>query len=381
MAKSKDKPRSGESLRTRKGKASLGFASIVLASLITGAVYLQATDQWDVITGAASLKYQEWFEGIVNDPDNEEYRAELIAHVVEHYRETPSKKSLPLRNDDGQVIGRFRINTADVVQPYKDDPDPAKQRVYVVDLSGSGELWHDVGGRVRFNGVAIVTYHVDFKVEEWAAYAYFECAEIEGAKFEHTHIDNFLGKMFPMAVRNAGTKALEESLRPGFTVIAKSNGDTYLAAGRVGTEFAPRVGPYNEFDAEEGFETIHDDVTLLHAEYRDYLGPIELFDDAELRITLEAESLNPRKSLGVDVYVLTESQFQNFEHFYPDDLDQLAKLESIEEVHDVQKLNRTLKGLGGIVYILIDYTEFGSIKDPDDFADAGLIKYYIRAKR
>ena len=382
MAVSKNqKPTSGESLRTRKGKASLGFVSVVLIALISGSVYLQVTDQWSVLSSAASLKYQEWFEGLVNDPDNEEYRAELITHVVEHYRETPSKKSLPLRNDEGQVIGRFRINTADVLQPHADDPDPAKRRIYAVNLSGSGELWHDVGGRVRFNGVAIVTYQVDFRVEEWAAYAYFECTEIEGAKFEHTHIDNFLGKMFPTAVRNAGTEALEESLRPGFTVIAKSNGDTYLAAGRVGTEFVPRKGPYEEIDGENGFETIHNDTTLLHAGYRDYLGPIELFDDAELRITLEAESLDPRKSLGIDLYILTEAQFQNFEHFYPSDLDKLAKLENIEEIHDVQKVNRSLTGLSGNVYVLIDYTEFGNSKDPDDFADGGLIKYYVRAKR
>ncbi|MBZ0135036.1 MAG: hypothetical protein K8I27_01530 [Planctomycetes bacterium] len=380
-ASKKNKPTAGESLRTRKGKASLGFVSITMVALIIGALYLQVTDQWNVITGAATLRYQEWFEGIVNDPDNEEYRAQLIAHVVEHYRETPSRKSLPLRNDAGQVIGRFRINTADVLQPHQDDPDPARRRVYVVNLSGSGELWHDVGGRVRFNGVAVVTYHVDFKVEEWAAYAYFECAQIEGAKFEHTHIDNFLGKMFPMAVRNAGTEALEESLRPGFTVIAKSGGDTYLAAGRVGTEFVPRKGPYAEADASASFETIHNDTTLLHAGYRDYLGPIELFDDAELRITLEAESLEPRKSLGVDVYVLTEEQFQHFENFYPDELDKLPKLECIEAVHDMRKVNRTLTGLSGNVYILIDYTEFGSGKDPDDFADAGFIKYYVRAKR
>ena len=377
----KSKASSGDSLRSRKGKASLGFMSVVMIALVTGGVYLKVTDQWDVITGAASLTYQEWFEGIVNDPNNEDYRAQLIARVVEHYRETPSKKSLPLRNEAGQVIGRFRINAAEVDQPHRDDPDPAKRRIYVVNLSGTGELWHEAGGRVRFNGVAVVTYEVDFKVEEWAAYAYFECTQIEGAKFEHTHIDNFLGKMFPMAVRNAGTRSLEESLRPGFTVIAKASGDTYLAAGRVGREFVPRKGPYEEFDAKDGFETIHDDATLLHAGYRDYLGPIELFDDAELRITLEAESLEPRKSLGVDVYVLTEEQFQHYEEFYPDDLDRLAQLESIEQVHDMQKMNRTMTGLSGNVYILIDYTEFGSRKDPDDFADAGLIKYYIRAKR
>ncbi|MCA8919303.1 MAG: hypothetical protein KDB32_09515 [Planctomycetes bacterium] len=382
MARSaKSERKSGTSLRTRKGKASMVFAGLVALLLLTGGAYLQITDQWNVVTAAASLKYEEWVKGVVNHPDNEAMRADLIAHVVEHYRETPAKKSLPLRDDEGHVIGRFRINVADVAQPFATSEDPAQRRIYTVDLSGQGELWHETGGRVRFHGSALVTYVVDFEIDDWAAYAHFQCTDVEHPQFECDHIDNILGKIFSGAVRSAGTKALDESLRPGFTVIAKTNGDTWLAAGKVGREFVPRKGPYPETDADEGFETITNDVSLLHPGFRDYLGPIELFDDAELRITMEAESLEPPKTVGIDVYVLTEEQYEQFEHFYPGDMDRLAKLDSIEFRHDMQKLNMTTTGLSGNVYILLDYTGWGSGKDPEDRAEAGLVKYYVRAKR
>ncbi|MCB9894197.1 MAG: hypothetical protein H6839_07105 [Planctomycetes bacterium] len=380
-ASKKSERKSAESLRSGKGKASLAFAGAVLAVLAGGATYLQLTDQWGVVTGAAALKYQNWFEGLVNDPDNEEYRTELITHVVEHYKQTPSKKSLPLRNDAGQVVGRFRIKSAEVDQPNRGSTDPAERRIYTVDLQGSGELWHETGGRVRFHGTAFVTYSVDFKVEDWAALAYFQCLDVQRPKFECDHIDNILGQIFIGAVRSAGTEALDESLRPGFTVIAKANGDTYLAGGKVSASFTPRKGPFEETDAGEGFETIQNDVTLLHAGYRDYLGPIELFDDSELRVTIETESLEPRKTFGADVYILNEEQFQLYESHYPSKLDDLKELPRLDSRYDVSKLNMDRQDLTGNVYILIDYTGWGNGRDPDDRAEAALVRYYVRAKR
>jgi hypothetical protein len=374
-----DRPTARESIRTRKGKASIGFAGLVLLALIGGGVYLQATDQWGVITSAAGLRYQTLVEDFVND--DESLRTDIIQRAIEHYRETPAKKSLPLRNDAGQVIGRFRINVANVDQPHKDSEDAAKRRIYTVDLAGSGELWHETGGRVRFHGSAFVTYSVDFKVEDWAVFCYFECVNVERPKFECDHIDNILGRIFSDVVRKAGTEALDEALRPGFTVIARSDGETWLAAGKVDKRYTPRKGPYVEHDVDNGYETIHNDVTLLHAGFRDYLGPIELFDGAELRITLEAQPSEAGKTFGADVYVLTEEQFQHFEDFYPGNMDKLQKLENLDAVYDVQKLNRDIRDLSGNIYILIDNTGWGSGKDPEDRAEAGIVRYYVRAKR
>jgi hypothetical protein len=376
---SREKPSARESIRTGKGKASIGFAGVVLVALLSGGVYLQATDQWGVITSAAGLRYQAFVEDIVND--DEQLRTDIIERAIEHYRETPAKKSLPLRNEAGQVVGRFRINVANVDQPHKDDEDPAKRRIYTVDLAGSGELWHETGGRVRFHGSAFVTYSVDFRVEDWAVFCFFECVNVERPRFVCDHIDHLLGRIFSELVRKAGTEALDEALRPGFTVIARSDGETWLAAGKVDKRYTPRKGPMVEADLEDGWETIHNDVTLLHAGFRDYLGPIELFDGAQLRITLQAQPTEAGKTFGADVYVLTEEQFKSFEDFYPSSMDKLQKLENLDSVYDVQKLNRDITGLSGNVYILIDNTIFGSGKDPEDRAEAGLVTYYVRAKR
>lgn len=373
-----ESPHSGSSLRSRKGRASLLFAAAVLFALFASGAYVQVSGKGKGLLAAADLKYREFIEGFVNDPGNESMRADLIERVVEHYRTTPSKKSLPLRDDNGRIIGRFRIEVAKVDQPHKHSTDAAQRRTYTCDLTGFGELWHETGGRVRFTGSALVTYQVDFKVEDWAAYAYFACASIERARFECEHIDNILGQIFKAAVRNAGTAALTESLQPGFTVIAKPNGDTWLAAGQVGPEFKPHIGPFTETDRD--FETIWNDTTLLHAGFRDYIGPMELFAGNELRITMEAESLEPAKSLGVDVYIVTEDEFRRYEDCYPNKLNSL-RWQPLETRIDMQKLNLNTSDYRGNVYVIMDYTGLGSGKDPSKRAEAGLLKYYVRIKR
>jgi hypothetical protein len=367
------------SLRTGRGKASVGFAGFVLVALLVGTGYLAATGKWDVIAGSAELHYRDWFEGLVNDPGNEEYRTALIAHLVDYYRETPARKSLPLRNEDGYVVGRFRIHVADVEQPHENSANVAHRRIYKVELAGSGELWHDFGGRVRFRGRATVTYQLDFRIQDWTAYCYFTCVRVENARFDCTHIDNLLGQIFSTAVRSAGMRSLTESLEPGFTIIAKPNGETWLAFGHVGKEFQPRKGPCEEHDAD--CETIVNDASLLHAAYRDYLGPIELHDGDELRVTIETESMEPERTFGLDVYVLTEEQFQRYEQFYPDRLHELGKVPCLDARFDMQKLNMRSTAYTGNIYILADYTGLGSGRDPDNRAEAGLAKYYVRVKR
>lgn len=366
---------SGGSIRLRKGKASIGFAGVVMAGLLAGAGYLHVTGQWGVIAGATEMQYREWFEALVNDPDNEEYRAKLIQHVVEHYRETPAGKSLPLRDEQGRVVGRFRIHEAKIEQPYADSDEPAQRRVYTVALNGGGELWHETGGRVRFTGKAFVTYQVDFRVQEWAAYAYFTCLSIEREWFECLHIDNIWGNVFKSLVRNAGKRSLVECLEPGFTIIARPNGDTWLAFGHVGKEFQPRKGPFEESDRDCECEC--NDASLLHAGYRDYLGPIELFDGNELRVTIETEPLDPSRSFGVDVLLLSEEEFLRYEQSYPRKLRDMQPLQSLEQRVNMQKLNHTFTGLTGKVYLLVDNTGLSGQRRPSD----GLVKYYVRTKR
>jgi hypothetical protein len=358
--------------------ASMLFALAVLGSLAAAAGWLHHTGKLGAVTQGAALTYRDWIENVVNDPGNETYRAEVLTRVVDAYRETPVGKSLGLRNDAGQVVGRFRIEVAEVTQLAAADNSPAARRRYDVALSGSGELWHQTGGRVRFAGSALVTYEVDFRVHNWRVYAWFTCLDLRRAEFECTHIDHVLGQILPGIVRKAGREALEESLRPGFTLVLDSAGNCWCAHGRVGTEFRPRKGPMPETDTD--CETLWNDVSRLERGFRDYLGPIELHAGEELRVTVQARGLDPHENFGPDVLLLTESEFFAYEERYPDGFDRPPALNPVEAGYNVQRQNFEVKGRTGRFYL--DYTEFGlSHEQWKRQTRPGLVEYYVRARR
>lgn len=356
------------------------FAMAVLLSLAVGVGYLKLTGRLDPVVQGAAITYRDWIENFVNDPENETYRAEVLARVIDAYRDLPAGKSLGLRNDEGQVIGRFRIAVATITQPGAASNVPAERRRYRVALTGNGELWHDTGGRVRFTGSATVDYDVDFKVDDWTVFAWFTCADVSGAQFECTQIDNLLGQLMPGIVRRAGRAALEESLRPGFTLILKPNGDAWLTKGRVGHEYQPRKGPMPETDTD--CETLWNDTTRLERGFADYLGPIELRAGEELRVTARASALDPRENFGVDVLCLTAADFAAYEERYPNRLDRPLSLSPVEGGYNVQRQTFEVKDRPGTYFLLLDYTEFGlSHEHWKQQTRPGLVEYYVRIKR
>lgn len=380
MAASRKSDRPEPGARRLARPASTLFALVVLATLASGAGYLHYTGRLGGITEGAVVTYRDWIEAVVNDPENESYRAEVLTRVIEEYRTTPVGKSLGLRNDAGQVVGRFRIDVAEVTQLAGTDNSPAARRRYDVLLRGTGELWHETGGRVRFNGSAEVTYEVDFRVQDWQVYAWFTCEDLRKPEFECTHIDHLLGQLIPGIVRKAGRAALEESLRPGFTLILDAKGNSWCAHGRVGTEFKPRPGPMPETDGD--CETLWNDVTRLERDFRDYLGPIDLHPGEELRVTVETQSLDAAENFGPDILLLSESEFQAYEQLYPEDLDKPLRLNPVEGGYNVQRQNFEVKGRTGRFYLLIDYTEFGlSHEQWKRQKHPGLVRYYVRLRK
>lgn len=378
MASRRDAPRPEPGARRYARAVSALFMLIVLGGLAGGAGYLHLTGRLGTLTQGAALEYQNWLEQVVNDPDNAAYRAEVLRRAVDAYRTTPVGKSLPLRDDAGHVVGRFRIQVADVTpQPQ---PDPKARPRYDVRISGGGELWHETGGRVRFEGRAELTYEVDFKVDQWKAYCWFTCTDLRKPEFECTHIDNILGQMLPGVVRNAGRAALEESLRPGFTLVLNPGGDTWVAQGKVGREFKPRSGPFAESDRD--CETLWNDVSRLERGFRDYLGPLELHTGEELRVTVEALSLDAAENFGPDVLLLSEADFAAYEDCYPRRMAQVPAFKPIEGGFNVQRQNFEVKGRTGRFYLVIDYTEYGlSHEHWKRQKHPGLVKYYVRLKK
>jgi len=356
------------------------FALVVVGALCCGTGYLHFSGRLGGITHSAAATYRDWIEAVVNDPENEEYRAEVLTRVIEEYRDTPVGKSLGLRNEAGQVVGRFRINVAQVSQPTAVSSEPAARRRYEVKLNGSGEIWHDTGGRCRFNGSAEVTYEVDFRVQDWRVYAWFTCIDLRNALFDCTHIDHILGQLMPGIVRRAGREALEEALKPGFTLILDGSGESWITAGRVGPEFKPRVGPMAESDKD--CDTLWNDLSRLERDFRDYLGPIELHEGEELRVTVEAQSLNATENFGPDVLLLSETDFLAYEQRYPHELDRPLELTPVEGGYNVQRQNFEVKGRTGRYYLLLDYTEYGlSHEQWKRQRHPGLVRYYVRVKR
>ena len=313
----------------------------------------------------------------LNAPENETVRAAMIEQLVDIYKETPAGKSLALRDSQDRVIGRFRIDKADVIRDQK------KPRRFEVKLTGHGELWHEQGGRVRFEGGADVTYDIDFKLDSarLMAYSHFTCAKLANVHFNLLHVDNFLARMFTSVVETAGREAMEESIKPGFTIITRDDTESWLALGKVDKDFVPRKGPNPETD--ERADTICNDISLLQYGFRDYLGPFEMYSGDELRISLDVRGLEGREAPGVDLLVVSEEELKRYEALYPDklgkDLEALT-LKPIIEYNNSKSLKFTRNDLKGRYYVIIDRTAFGRGNQVKNEA-AAEVSYYGRIMR
>jgi len=367
-------PRRGRARRVRI--ASLVFA---LLAVITGfgLTYRFRPDLFQRV----KAHYGSIVSEFLNAPDNESVRAQLIEQLVDVYRETPAGKSLALRDEQGRVVGRFRIDRADVSQIGRASDDLKARRRFQVSLSGHGEMWHETGGRVRFDGGAEVTYEIDFLIDSLTVYTYFSVAKLHSTNFKVTQVDNILAQMFSSVVDHAGEQAVAESIQPGFTIITRDSGESWLAMGRVGREFVPKPGPNEEKDKD--CDTICNDVSLLQFKFRDYLGPFEMFEGDELRLTLDVSAFEGREAPGVDLLLVNEADFKRYEDLYPHGLGrgvEKLQLSPLIEHTNTRSLRFTRKGIQGRYYLIIDRTAFGRGNQSIDEYPCE-VKYYGRIKR
>ena len=349
------------------------FVGLLAIGVSTVFAFAVKPDWWHTL--------KSYYGGLLSDylnaPENEGVRAALIEQLVDIYKETPAGKSLALRDEKDRVIGRFRINSADIVRDQK------QPRRFEVKLAGAGELWHEKGGRVRFEGGANVTYDIDFKLDSarLMAYSHFTCVKLTDVHFNLVHVDNFLARLFTSVVETAGREAMEESIKPGFTIVTRDDTESWLALGKVDKDFVPRKGPNPETD--EGADTICNDVSLLQYGFRDYLGPFEMYSGDELRMTLEVRGLEGREAPGVDLLVVSEEDFKRYEALYPDklgkDLENLT-LKPIIEYNNSKSLKFTRDDLKGRYYVIIDRTAWGRGNQVKNEA-AAEVSYYGRIKR
>ncbi|MCC6573819.1 MAG: hypothetical protein IT462_08510 [Planctomycetes bacterium] len=361
--------------------ASLAPLVLILALTI---VYDQFKHQLRGHIDAAGITYADWVGNFINSPDNEAARTELISRVVGVMRDTPVGKSLPLRDEQQRVIGRFRINEATVSQPAANSPIAQERRRYDVRMKGDGELWHSAGGRVRFSGSADVQYVINTNVvaREFKVYAYFDCLEIREITFEITHVDNLLARIFSGFVNDAGKRAIQEGIMPGFTIITQADGKSYVAPGRATLDFKPREGPNKE---EQGWETLSNDVRLLRKDFRDYLGPFQAPAGAELRINLTVAGEGGKPAPGVDLLLVHAEAFKQYDDRYMSGTPgNMAGLEiaAVEQRWSTRELAYAGRPEPGMYYLVIDRTVFGKGDQTAQLSDiAAEVSYYVRMKR
>jgi hypothetical protein len=124
-------------------------------------------------------------------------------------------------------------------------------------------------------------------------------------------------------------------------------------------------------------------VSLLHVGYRDYVGPFEMYDDDQLRLLLEVKAQGGRETPGVDVFLVSEENFNTFEKHYPDNLGQGVEkfsLQPIVEYNNTKSLKFTGEKLSGRYFLIIDRTPWGRGNQPKDATPAE-VRYYGRIKR
>jgi hypothetical protein len=174
---------------------------------------------------------------------------------------------------------------------------------------------------------------------------------------------------------------MEESIKPGFTIITRDDTESWLAMGRVDRDFVPRKGPNAEIDPD--CDTICNDITLLQYGFRDYLGPFEMYDGDELRLTLDVRGLEGKEAPGVDILVISEEDLMRYEAQYPDslgsDLDKLT-LKPLIEYTNSKSLKFSRNDLKGRYFLLIDRTPWGRGNQVKNEA-AAEVSYYGRIKR
>jgi len=373
MADSQPSEKRQPSFLARHKRGAQMFVALLVIGASTIAAFAVKPDWWHTL----KAYYGSALSDYLNAPENEGVRAAMIERLVDIYKETPAGKSLALRDEQDRVIGRFRIDKADVLRDQK------QPRRFEVKLTGRGELWHEKGGRVRFEGSADVTYDIDFKLDSarLMAYSHFKCVKLANVNFNLLHVDNFLARMFTSVVETAGREAMEESIKPGFTIITRDDTESWLALGKVDKDFVPRKGPNPETD--EGTDTICNDISLLQYGFRDYLGPFEMYAGDELRMSLDVRGIDGREAPGVDLLVVSEEELRRYEALYPDklgkDLDNLT-LKPIIEYNNSKSLKFTRDDLKGRYYVIIDRTAFGRGNQVKNEA-AAEVSYYGRIRR
>jgi hypothetical protein len=219
--------------------------------------------------------------GVINDPGNVGLRRAILKFGIDRVCAEMTKRSLPLRlNPDDPSVGRFVTH-----QCASQDLGNGE---LAVQFRGSGYVWTNLTQRMAFDAGGAIQYDTDFQMDGSTMYIYFRKRASSGVTFQTKLVEQPQAaavNALPFGqggqgIGNAlGTRIMEAEIAKGFTVIRESNGSADFGVGMVPKGERPQA-PYRVTDG--GKVMLANDRSEVHQNQRDFVGPLEVTEGAEL---------------------------------------------------------------------------------------------------
>ena len=227
--------------------------------------------------------------GVVNDPSNRSLRAEILKCGTGRMCTEMRKRSMPLRlNAEDPAIGRFFATQCQ-------HRDTGGGELWV-QFTGFGYVWTNLTGRITFEASGTIQYDTDFLMDGSTMYVYFRQRQTSAANFVTRTVERQPASIisalpFGSGGQGLGTEVgsqiLKSEMAKGFTVVRKSDGATSFGFGIVDKGKQEDLAPFRV--TSSGNPILANDRSELHAEPRDFVGPLTDPDGAKLIINVAGD--------------------------------------------------------------------------------------------
>jgi hypothetical protein len=309
--------------------------------------------------------------GVVNDPSNKDLRAAILKFGMKQFCDEMLKHDAPLALQPGaSFIGRFYA-TQCAKQELQDGD-------WFVQFSGFGYAWTPLSKKLTFTMSGAVDYAADFQMSGSTMYIYFRPKQVTSSNFASHAIEQpvaqFLNSLSNVG-NTFGTQLVGSQLQAGFTVIRDSNGATDFSIGTI----AVGQRPLHPIDVHgDGRITWENARVEVHANERDFVGPIEITDSGRA-IWVSAQVAGP----SVDVLLLRkdvgDGSLQLY-YNYPQSGPLAGPPLAQAVLAQGQPFNQAFKVDPGMYYVVFDSTPSAGVVAPPPLAsllvDPGAVVSY-----
>jgi hypothetical protein len=236
--------------------------------------------------------------GVLNDPHNLSLRRAILAYGTGHVCDEVRSHSMPLRfRDEDPVAGRFFPAAC----AARDLPGGDLQ----IQLGGLGYVWTGASLRLGFEAGASVAYDTDFLMDGSTMYVYFRPRAGAPPAFATRFVEQpqaaFLSGMLAgpggqSFTNGFGAQIMQGQLARGFTVIRRENGSVAVGVGVIPPGRRP---PEAYLNLDPDRVTLANERSEIHANQRDFVGPLEVPSGRRLDLTLGVSGVPAVRALVV----------------------------------------------------------------------------------